>query len=161
MFANTSGDTGGLVIDPVNPNIVYVGTSQGVLRSTNGGASWSELNTGLSNLRVQALALAPSDHTTLYAGTDGGGVFSIQLRILPQITGAAIQGKNLAVMGDNFSNGSVILVDGQEQKTKFDRESPGTLIGKKTGKKLPRSQPVTLQVRNSDGLLSNELSFTR
>jgi hypothetical protein len=154
-------DTSSLAIDPINPNIMYVGTSKGVLRTTNGGESWSEINSGLSNLRVQVLALDPSDHTALYAGTNSGGVFSIQLRIAPKITGAAIQGKNLAVTGDNFGSGSVILVDGQEQKTKFDIDAPGTLIGKKTGKKLPRGQPVTLQVRNADGSLSNELSFTR
>jgi len=38
---------------------------------------WSASNTGLTKLFVRALALAPSAPTTLYAGTDGGGVFVI------------------------------------------------------------------------------------
>ncbi len=44
-------------------------------KSTDSGGSWSTLNTGLSVLDVNALAIDP---TTLYAGTDGGGVFAIE-----------------------------------------------------------------------------------
>ena len=37
----------------------------------------------------------------------------------------------------------------------------GMLFGKKAGKKIAVGQTVTLQVRNSDGSLSNQLSFRR
>src|SRR2546423_14382865 len=36
-----------LAFDPENPNTVYAATQNGVLRSTDGGANWS--NIGLSN----------------------------------------------------------------------------------------------------------------
>jgi hypothetical protein len=56
---------------------MYVGTlGGGVLRSTDGGASWVSLDAGLANPSVLPLA---TDAATgmLYAGTQGGGVFQL------------------------------------------------------------------------------------
>src|SRR5206468_3291307 len=39
----------------------------GVFKSTNGGASWSPVNTGLDYSYNYALAIDPSNTTTLYA----------------------------------------------------------------------------------------------
>jgi hypothetical protein len=50
-----------------------------VFKSTNGGANWSAVNTGLTNTDVRALAIDPTTPTTLYAGTYGGGVFDLQV----------------------------------------------------------------------------------
>jgi photosystem II stability/assembly factor-like uncharacterized protein len=46
-----------------------------VFKSTNGGTNWSAVNTGLTNTYVRALAIDPATPATLYAGTEGGGVF--------------------------------------------------------------------------------------
>ena len=49
----------------------------GVCKSSDGGDSWSDVNTGLTNRNVYALALSPgyaTDHT-IFTGTEGGGVF--------------------------------------------------------------------------------------
>ncbi|MFN0083986.1 MAG: Ig-like domain-containing protein, partial [Blastocatellia bacterium] len=49
---------------------LFAGTeNSGIFRSTNGGQSWTRANTGLTGLRVHALAAAG---TTVYAGTDNG-----------------------------------------------------------------------------------------
>ena len=52
-WTSTNGPNGGpigaLAIDPVTPATLYAGTdSNGVFKSTNGGASWSAVNTGLT-----------------------------------------------------------------------------------------------------------------
>jgi photosystem II stability/assembly factor-like uncharacterized protein len=66
-----------LVINSVNPNVIYAASSgRGVLKSSNGGMSWSPFSDGLSNLDVRLLAFAPDDSHTLYAGTSSG-VFKI------------------------------------------------------------------------------------
>jgi hypothetical protein len=66
-----------VVIHPGSLNILYISTSGGgVFKSGDGGASWSSFNEGLTNLEVPALAKAPDDPITLYAGTSGG-VFRI------------------------------------------------------------------------------------
>jgi photosystem II stability/assembly factor-like uncharacterized protein len=72
-----------LVIDPTTPTILYIGTDAGgVFKSTDGGENWNAANTGLTNAFIHTLAIAPSlpgmdalTPTTLYAGTNGGGVF--------------------------------------------------------------------------------------
>jgi photosystem II stability/assembly factor-like uncharacterized protein len=62
-----------LVLDPVNPQILYAGTwFGGVFKSTDGGSSWNAASTGLSNLSVWALGIDPVTPLTLYAGTSGG-----------------------------------------------------------------------------------------
>jgi photosystem II stability/assembly factor-like uncharacterized protein len=62
-----------LAIDPTNPDTVYAGEYlTGVFKTTNGGVSWSPINTGLSNLRVSGIAIDPRTPTVLYVGTDIG-----------------------------------------------------------------------------------------
>ena len=65
-----------LALDPTTPTTLYAGTDGGgVFKTTDGGASWSPVNTGLtcgrslSPCNVSALALDPTTPTTLYAGT--------------------------------------------------------------------------------------------
>jgi photosystem II stability/assembly factor-like uncharacterized protein len=66
-----------LVIDPRNTSTLYVATAaNGVYRTTDGGSTWSAMNSGLTTMRVFALAVDPLDSSTLYAGTEGG-VFAI------------------------------------------------------------------------------------
>lgn len=79
----------------------------------------------------------------------------------PRITGASISGKHLVVLGEGFDGGALILMDGISRKTLRDHANPGTLIGKKVGKRIATGQTVILQVRNSDDQISAEFSFTR
>jgi hypothetical protein len=79
----------------------------------------------------------------------------------PRISGASISGNKLIIDGDNFDQGTTLLINGEEQKTKNDEASPITrLIGKKAGKRIPAGQTVRIRVRNSDATLSNELNFS-
>jgi photosystem II stability/assembly factor-like uncharacterized protein len=66
-----------VAIDPHDPNTIYQSTlGAGVRKSTDGGASWSDMNTGLTNLDLpSAVAIDPADPQTLYVGTNGQGVF--------------------------------------------------------------------------------------
>ena len=68
-----------MAIDPTG--IVYAGTTnfvgyRGVFKSSDGGTSWTALRTGMPDLHVTGLAIAPTDSATIYAGTWGGGVFT-------------------------------------------------------------------------------------
>ena len=55
---------------------VYAGTDEGVLKSSDGGKTFAKFNDGLTNEDVRSLFSAG---TRLYAGTAGGGVFSIDV----------------------------------------------------------------------------------
>ncbi len=82
-----------LAIDPSNPNTLYLGASPGyggyqdrlndLLKSTDGGASWTLMNNGLPYdshptygydyyTTVNALAIDPLNPNTIYAGTVNG-----------------------------------------------------------------------------------------
>ena len=66
-----------LAVHPDAPAIVFAGTyGGGIFRSGDGGASWSPMNDQPPNLLIRALAI-DTGSATLYAGTDGAGVFSI------------------------------------------------------------------------------------
>ncbi len=52
--------------------ILYAGTDVGVFKSTDAGVSWQPASHGLPAGVVRALAVAPSDPKTVYAGLDSG-----------------------------------------------------------------------------------------
>ncbi len=77
----------------------------------------------------------------------------------PRIIIASVSGKKLFITGENFHDSAVILLNGEEQKSKNDEQNPQTiLIGKKAGKKIKAGDRV--QVRNPDGAVSQEFTFT-
>ncbi len=60
-----------LAINPVMTTILYTGTwGQGIYKSTNGGASWKAMNSGLpSKAYVRSIAINHKAPSTLYAST--------------------------------------------------------------------------------------------
>jgi photosystem II stability/assembly factor-like uncharacterized protein len=74
----TSARVVAVVLDPVDPDVLYTATLQnGVFKSTDAGFTWEPLGTGLEGLVVRYLVLDPRDRTILYAGTDEAGVMKI------------------------------------------------------------------------------------
>jgi photosystem II stability/assembly factor-like uncharacterized protein len=79
--ANTgyaSKSVGALAVVPGDPNTVYWGTNGGVLKTTNGGASWAQVFDGGDsgpNAYVSGVAIASSNVRTVYAGVPGGSVY--------------------------------------------------------------------------------------
>ncbi len=73
--SNVPGRTRGLVVDPDDPNknTWYAGSvGGGVWKTTNAGGSWGLITPDLSNLATTVLAMAESNHNTLYIGTGEG-----------------------------------------------------------------------------------------
>src|SRR5207249_3977118 len=74
-----------LVTSPLTPTTLYAGTTRfsypeswtggAVFKSTDGGESWSIVNTGLHAPVVGALAIDPKVPSTVYAGTGTAGAF--------------------------------------------------------------------------------------
>lgn len=75
------------VVDPARPEVLYALTFQGLVKSTDGGRSWTSLATGGS---VRSFALAPSDPEVIYVSrslelsgneilksTDGGASWTV------------------------------------------------------------------------------------
>lgn len=65
---------GSIAIDPQSTTTLYVAAAdEGILKSTDGGAAWIQINEGLP-LSAVSLAIDAAVPSTLYAGT-GSGVF--------------------------------------------------------------------------------------
>jgi photosystem II stability/assembly factor-like uncharacterized protein len=61
-----------LAIHPRDSQQVYAGTTVGVFRSTDGGASWVETVAGMESVYVVAVAIDPRSPDVMFAGTSGG-----------------------------------------------------------------------------------------
>jgi uncharacterized delta-60 repeat protein len=148
----------------VNPSTASITTSFEPSSIVAGSSSTLTVNTSVVTqpdiYRITVIGNGGEiTHTTsvILTVTQGSPITS------PQITGAELDGKKLYVYGKNFDIDADLLLNGEEQKkTSNDALNPTTmLIAKKSGKKIALGETVTLQVRNLDGRLSNEYSFTR
>src|SRR5205823_2202762 len=76
---------GALAMDPSNPQVLYAGTGEGnfsgdsyygsgILKTVNGGASWTNLNLGnlFTGSRFGRIAVTPGTPLRLFAATNGG-----------------------------------------------------------------------------------------
>jgi hypothetical protein len=86
-----AGKVNAYVSDPANPNLIYLASgrgtgletysSAGIYRTSNGGASWEPVVTGLTDTSglvasvVNALWMDPNDSSTLLAATEYDGIF--------------------------------------------------------------------------------------
>jgi len=70
----SAGDVRALLIN--SRGEVFAGTNGGVFHSTNEGNTWTPVNTGLTNLNVNALMIYANED--IFAGTVGSGVFRLK-----------------------------------------------------------------------------------
>jgi photosystem II stability/assembly factor-like uncharacterized protein len=61
-----------LVTDPHMPGTVYAGTTNGLFKTSDAGASWHRIEKGLADTYVSAILIDPSNPNILYAGTRKG-----------------------------------------------------------------------------------------
>ena len=93
---NIGGRTRALVIDSVDPRLVYAaGVSGGIWKSETGGEGWRAVGDELTNLAVNALVMDPDDRNVLYAGT-GEGYYREEVRG----TGLPLRGYGIYVSRD-------------------------------------------------------------
>jgi hypothetical protein len=76
----TGVEVSALAMDPANAGTLYSSSSEhappssssGVFKTTNSGGSWAAINSGLTNLDVNTMAIDSASPAALYAGTDQG-----------------------------------------------------------------------------------------
>ena len=122
-----SGRTISIAIDPANANNVFAGTAQGGLyRTTDGGTTWTPLLDNAMSLAIGAVAIAPSQPTTIYVGTGehnfsadsyfGVGIYRIDnaYSATPTITGpiggSSFNGRGISKIIVHPTNPAIIFV---------------------------------------------------
>lgn len=69
-YPTTSGRVTALAVDPTSSTTVYLGAAEGgVWKTTNGGSTWTPLTDHQASLAIGSIAIAPSNHSLIYAGT--------------------------------------------------------------------------------------------
>jgi photosystem II stability/assembly factor-like uncharacterized protein len=61
-----------IVVDPVNPDIVYAGATKGLFRTQNRGESWVRIGQAIPDPFISSILVHPTDPTVLYVGGPGG-----------------------------------------------------------------------------------------
>ncbi len=111
-----------IAFDPVTPSTIYVGTGNGVFKSTDSGSTWTAMNNfgipGVPNVR--AIAIDPTTPATVYAGTFGSGVFK-----------STNGGNNWTAMNTGMGGSqpmvvSVILIDPSNPSTIYTGHGSGS-----------------------------------
>jgi len=68
-----------IVFDPKNPQVLYAADSfSGIYQSTDSGRTWKQINSALRTRTVNHLAIS-ADGLHLYAATEGGGVYRLDI----------------------------------------------------------------------------------
>jgi len=69
-----AGQIWAVAINPVSQSTIYAGSNTtGIWKSTNMGLNWTQMNSGLTNLTVQTMAISNSNPNILYCGTSQAG----------------------------------------------------------------------------------------
>ena len=123
---------GALALDPTNPQIIYAGTGEGescgdcfygggVLKSTDGGATWTVINPGqmFTGVDFTGLAVDPSNPQRLYASTSSG--------LFESADGGASWAQPTTGTGDFSDSASAVVLDPADPATVY-LATPGTGI---------------------------------
>ncbi len=101
-----------IVVDPENPDVVYVGADIGVFRSTDGGSNWGVFSEGLPDAAVIDLKIHPG--RLLRASTHGRGVFERELNV------DGINNVELFIRDTQLDLGRYTTIDGLDDPTRFN-----------------------------------------
>lgn len=101
--------------DYVQDSVVFCGTNSSklergfVFKSTDGGATWHESDTGLGSAKITCLAISPdyASDQTVFAGTTSKGIFRSSdggLNWVKLIPSASSLGINVIAVSEDFTN---------------------------------------------------------
>jgi photosystem II stability/assembly factor-like uncharacterized protein len=137
--------------DPVNPQLLFVGSEWGLFVSLDGGRQWAQIHAGIPNVAVRDLAIQPREGDLLVA-THGRGIY-----VLDDLTPLrALDAKVLAADAAFLpTRPSTLTIPGGQQR--FDGDTDWS------GDNLPESAFVTyyLKKRHLLGDLKVEVYDTK
>jgi photosystem II stability/assembly factor-like uncharacterized protein len=71
-----TSDLYSLTMDPRNGSVLWAATEDGLLKTTDGGATWSQTDTGSGRYLLKTIAVDPNDSSHLVAGAGGDGIYT-------------------------------------------------------------------------------------
>jgi photosystem II stability/assembly factor-like uncharacterized protein len=129
--------------DPVNENLLFVGTDNGLYASLNQGKNWEAFSNGLPNVAVHDVVVQP-EAKDLVVGTHGRSIYKTNIAALQQLTPAVLD-KELHVYKIKDIRASARWGSSWSQwSDAFTPSLPFTYYAKNAGK-------TTIKVMSSNG----------
>lgn len=127
-------DLHSLVVDPSDPETLYIGSHQGVSVSADGGESW-EVVESLNGADAMGWAFTDGavyvgGHPGLSISTDGGATFELRNEALPNTDIHAIGAGDGVVYAASPAAGFIASTDGGESWEVRNQEVGGAFMGK-------------------------------
>jgi photosystem II stability/assembly factor-like uncharacterized protein len=121
------GDLDFVASAPSRPETVYVASSLGgVFASDDSGATWRSANSGLTDLRIQCLAVAPGDAKLVYAGAFAGGFRSTDGGASWTPLGGGFPGSSINTVAIDAANPSNVYAAGTDGALARSRDAGST-----------------------------------
>jgi photosystem II stability/assembly factor-like uncharacterized protein len=109
------------------PETVYASSNGGgVLASDDGGATWRFANSGLSDFRIQCLAVSPTDPRIVYAGAVAGGFVSTDAGASWSPLGGGFPPSEINTIAIDPTNGSNVYAAGTDGALVRSHDAGGT-----------------------------------
>jgi hypothetical protein len=103
-----------IAVDPITPSIVYAGNfCCQIMKSTDSGASWTAYNTPAGSYEINAIAVARSSTSTVYAATSAGVLKSTDSGLTWSFVNSGLSGLsdlNMATVAVSPTNPNVVYV---------------------------------------------------
>ncbi|HZD06363.1 MAG TPA: hypothetical protein VE173_15740, partial [Longimicrobiales bacterium] len=97
-----------VLLDPADPELVYIGTDLGVFVSASGGGTWMPFGDGLPTVAVFDLAAEP-EAGILVAGTHGRGAFSLPVSAPLELQVRETGVRGTVIAGEGPATGNVAV----------------------------------------------------
>jgi len=121
------GDLDFVASAPSRKETLYVSSSRGgVFASEDSGASWRSANSGLTDLRIQCLAVSPADPKSVYAGAFAGGFRSTDGGASWTALGGGFPGSSINAIAIDAANSSNVYAAGTEGALARSRDAGAT-----------------------------------
>ena len=155
-----------IVVDPLQPGVLYLATDFGVFYTTNGGAAWATMANGLPRVAVLSLKLHPSRN--LFAATHGRSMWETSvssvaavpsiISLSPPSATAGAAAFTLTVNGGAFTPTAIVQWNGADLTTTYVSAAQLTATVPAGDVVQPGTAEVTVIIPG--GSVSNQFGFT-
>jgi hypothetical protein len=97
-----------------------------------------------------------------FAAMPKPAAFNVVVANVAKVNTIKFVGTKVVILGEGFTNGAIVMVNGVDLPTKNNVKKPTTkLVCPGSANAFPQGQAVTVEIRNGDGLMSDPMSFTK
>jgi hypothetical protein len=100
-----------VAVDPTNPNTLYAGNNCcHILKSTDGGATWSSLSTPGGTFNVNAFSVSPTNPSIVYAATSAGVLKSTDSGMTWAFFNTGLPSTNMNAIAVSLTDPNLVVV---------------------------------------------------